>query len=60
MGTQSTVLPTRRSDLVSAAFTDWPFLSVHFWSENPAGKWSFEVNNGGEIGIYNQMIMQLQ
>jgi hypothetical protein len=23
-----------------AGFEDWPFLSVHFWGEDPTGEWT--------------------
>lgn len=51
-GTQSTVLPPRLSDGAAAGFNNWPFLSVHFWGENPAGTWKFEVDNGGQAGEF--------
>ena len=25
-------------------------MSVHFWGENPAGMWQFEVENGADTG----------
>ena len=49
-GTVSTVLPPRNSDSTSAGFSQWPFMSVHFWGEDPAGNWKFEVINGGQSG----------
>jgi hypothetical protein len=24
----------------TAGFEDWPFLSVHFWGEDPTGEWT--------------------
>lgn len=50
----STVLPTRSSDYSSAKFDNWPFLSVHFWGENPAGTWKFEITSGQQAGEYNK------
>jgi len=50
--TVSTLLPVRSSDILSAGFTNWPFMSVHFWGENPSGDWEFEVDNGNINGMY--------
>ncbi|XP_014679429.1 PREDICTED: furin-like protease 2, partial [Priapulus caudatus] len=47
MGTKSTLLGSRRRDSFSE-FKDWPFLSVHYWSENPSGQWSLELTNVGD------------
>ncbi|XP_067939674.1 furin-like [Watersipora subatra] len=58
-GTESTVLPTRSSDSSSAGFKEWPFMSVHFWGENPAGAWQLEVTNGDQAGkiTYYQLVL---
>ncbi|XP_025076934.1 furin-like protease kpc-1 [Pomacea canaliculata] len=45
-GTRSTLLPRRPNDLSSDGFRGWPFLSVHFWGENPQGQWMLEIENG--------------
>ena len=43
-GTVSTILPLRPLDLDTIeGYQSWPFMSVHFWSENPVGTWSLEV-----------------
>ncbi len=44
-GTSSVLLFPRPKDSFSNSFEDWPFLSVHFWGENPAGQWKLEVLN---------------
>jgi proprotein convertase subtilisin/kexin type 5 len=46
-GTPSTLLLQRPRDLVSSNFDDWPFLSVHFWGEDPHGVWTLAVVNAG-------------
>lgn len=46
-GTPSTLLSQRPRDEVSAALNDWPFLSVHFWGEDPRGIWALTVINDG-------------
>ena len=33
-----------------AAYSDWPFKSVHFWGENPAGTWKITVGYNGTSG----------
>ena len=31
--------------LSGSGFTNWPFMSVHSWGENPLGKWTLEIHN---------------
>lgn len=50
MGTRSTLLAQRPSDTTRSGFQDWPFMSVHMWSENPNGAWKLEVVNDGRFG----------
>ena len=38
----------RPRDTFATTFEEWPFLSVHFWGENPAGTWKLEVMNMGQ------------
>ena len=55
-GTLSTLLPFRMNDVVvydrttGAAYSDWPFKSLHFWGENPAGTWKITVVYNGTSG----------
>ena len=55
-GTLSTLLPFRMNDVVvndsttGAAYSDWPFKSLHFWGENPAGTWKITVGYNGTFG----------
>ncbi len=43
-GTTSTLLPYRLYDFVNEeGYTNWPFMSVHHWSENPVGRWTLRV-----------------
>ena len=44
-GTRSTLLPKRRKDFGSGQFDNWPFMSVHFWNENPIGQWRLELDH---------------
>lgn len=47
-GTRSILLFPRPRDSFASTFEDWPFLSVHFWGENPTGTWKLEVMNMGQ------------
>ena len=46
-GTQSFLLLPRPKDRVASSFDNWPFLSVHFWGEDPTGEWTLEIINDG-------------
>ncbi|CAH1797473.1 unnamed protein product, partial [Owenia fusiformis] len=46
-GTRSELLKQRLKDDASGEFRDWPFMSVHFWGEDPAGIWTLEIENLG-------------
>lgn len=45
-GTRSVVLPRRPKDVLGD-FVNWPFMSVHFWGEDPAGQWTVLITNDG-------------
>ena len=49
-GTTSILLPYRRRDSWPGNYTEWPFLSVHFWGEDPSGDWTLTVTNRGTVG----------
>lgn len=46
-GTASTLLPPRSADRYEGGFNSWPFMSVHFWGESPAGDWTVELRDAG-------------
>jgi len=46
-GTKSFLLLPRPKDKIASTFEDWPFLSVHFWGEDPTGEWQLELSNAG-------------
>ncbi|XP_041365224.1 furin-like protease kpc-1 isoform X2 [Gigantopelta aegis] len=46
MGTRSKILPRRPNDMNAGAFTNWHFLSVHFWGERPEGTWILDIEDG--------------
>ena len=50
-GTTSTLLPYRKYDFINdEGYDNWPFMSLHHWSENPYGEWvltiSFKSSSG--------------
>ena len=44
-GTESVLLPTRPLDIGDKLFDLWTLMSVHFWGEDPTGKWTLTVRN---------------
>jgi subtilisin-like proprotein convertase family protein len=43
-GTKSILLPYRNYDFINAeGYDDWPFMSVHFWGEDPIGAWTLKI-----------------
>ena len=53
MGTTSELLGFRPFDDLRTGFSlfgKWPMMSVHFWGENPVGKWKLVIKNKGESG----------
>ena len=36
-GTRSVMLPPRAQDTDDTTYSNWQFLSIHFWGENPIG-----------------------
>lgn len=55
-GTTSTLLPKRRNDRNIGKFDNWPFMSVHFWGEDPTGTWKLEVRNEGVLSNHGKGI----
>lgn len=45
MGTTSNILTYRPRDKAMMGFTDWTFMSVHFWGEQPQGSWTLRVRD---------------
>lgn len=44
-GTHSILLPYRRYDFINEiGYDNWPFMSVHFWGENPTGTWTLKIS----------------
>jgi len=45
-GTRSRLIGYRPKDLSNTSFpAQWPFTTVHFWGEQPAGRWRLHVRN---------------
>ena len=60
-GTISIILPLRPFDKdISEGYQSWPFMSVHFWSEDPVGNWTLLIDhlNVGSV-IVSDMTMTL-
>ena len=60
-GTTSTLLPYRKYDFINdEGYDNWPFMSLHHWSENPHGEWvltiTFKSSSGyvdvNSVGLY--------
>ena len=49
-GTLSTLLPERPEDGVTDGYSNWPFMSVAYWGENPQGEWTLTVSYSGSDG----------
>ena len=55
-GTRSILLPYRNYDVVPGMYRNWPFMSVHFWGENPAGQWTLTVRHRGRNGTVSLVV----
>ena len=50
-GTKSILLPYRRYDFINVeGYDNWPFMSVHFWGENPIGNWTLKIHYKSSSG----------
>ena len=47
MGTKSMILGRRQHDSSPKGFSNFNFLTVHFWDEKPFGKWTLQIVNTG-------------
>ena len=50
-GTLSGLLHPRPLDKQPGEYVDWPFMSVMFWEENPAGQWTLSVTTDDVTGV---------
>ena len=53
-GIVSPLLEKRIHDTSSTGFTNWPFLTVFNWGENPTGTWELKIEDSG--GISGELI----
>lgn len=53
-GTPSHLLMARPRDTDEDTFDKWPFMSVHFWGENPQGTWKIIIRNENRRRIGDQ------
>ena len=52
-GTLSVLLQPRPYDYFDEGYDDWPFMSVMFWGEDPAGEWTLNVTTRNISGVAN-------
>ena len=69
-GVVSPLLEKRVHDVGNAGFTNWPFLTVFNWGENPTGTWELTIKDssgrGGDLiewrldvyGTYNRSLVK--
>ncbi len=51
-GTLSHLLPYRQYDFINQrGYTNWPFMSVQHWGENPIGQWNLSVTFKSSSGF---------
>lgn len=49
-GTKSVLMQKRKCDICQDGISDWSFMSVQFWGENPLGKWDLIIQYDGSSG----------
>ena len=50
-GTKSVLLPYRDYDFINdEGYDNWPFMSVHYWGENPLGTWTLTITYRNDAG----------
>ncbi|XP_019368708.1 PREDICTED: proprotein convertase subtilisin/kexin type 4, partial [Gavialis gangeticus] len=62
MATKSTLVAVRPYDTSSQGYTDWAFMSTHFWDEDPQGTWTLLLENKGDAyntGFLTSFVLQL-
>ncbi|XP_014465638.2 proprotein convertase subtilisin/kexin type 4 [Alligator mississippiensis] len=62
MATKSTLVAVRPYDTSSQGYTDWAFMSTHFWDEDPQGTWTLVLENKGDAyntGFLTSFMLQL-
>ncbi len=60
-GTVSHLLPYRRYDFVNnEGFTNWPFMSVQHWGEDPTGPWNLTLSFNATTGFVSVSNIKLK
>ena len=59
-GTTSILLPYRTRDSWPGKYNNWPFMSVHFWGEDPSGEWTLTITNTNYQDISSVQISDVQ
>ena len=61
-GTLSVLLQPRPYDDSphETGYVDWPFMSVMFWGEDPAGEWTLSIRTMGIGGVTNVSTIEFQ
>ena len=57
--TLSVLMDFRSNDILSGSFQEWPFMSVHYWGENPTGTWNLTILYQG-TGFANLTDLELK
>ncbi|XP_039610855.1 proprotein convertase subtilisin/kexin type 4-like [Polypterus senegalus] len=47
-GTRSVLVTVRPLDNSRDGYSDWPFMTIHSWDEDPRGVWTLELQNKGD------------
>lgn len=50
-GTSSNLLAPRRYDTSDKGLSDWSFMTVHLWGENPKGEWTLYIRDQDQSSI---------
>lgn len=54
-GTDTMLLSERAGDFSPDGFTNWPFMSVHTWGEDPTGVWQIRINDRSKDKNYGKL-----
>lgn len=48
------LLSERDADMSKDGFSNWAFMSVHSWGENPSGKWKIKIMDRVSEAFYKK------
>ena len=49
--TLSQIVSIQHRDKTGEGFSDWPFLSVHYWGEPANGTWTLDAYRSSSVGL---------